>query len=1072
MLIGLPGSGKSYFAESYAKQHPEKKYNMLGTNELLRRMKVTGLKRKQNYEGRWDALITKCTNCFDELLRIGSKRRRNFILDQTNVFPTARFRKLKDFKGFTMRAVVVIPEEEEFQKRLAARNLAEGNEIPESAVLNMKANFVLPEIDEDFAEVLFTDLGPNDAANLVTSYQQDAFTKGVNMTGGVKSFTGRMAKKRRELGNFDVVGMHISEKEPNLTLTTIIKKPDGSQNTKTVANKPESTVQHHVQVQPRDRAPQSVVFGASGGVVEKLHEKQRMNENVKPQPGSNFVREQGGFGPGPSSSPFGNKQVPSQMNQGPGFNQSQKFGNSEGAQGGFGTRNRYEFDQGSGQSDQHQFQGHNRDDSGFSGPRNRNRNNPFHNRGQEGKEGFGRNQDRNFSGNQNPFGPNRQGDSNSNNRGNQGFGQQGGFSKRPPLGSDNPFDSQGGHQSRFGQNSNQSGGGPNRGGNNQDENQQGFNRNQGVQNPFGSNRAGGNNTFGQNRTEDFNQGNQGNQRGHRFGQQQNDNFDQAPPSFGNNDQQARFGQNDRNPFGGPNHNRSAFLGQKNHRNNQNQGSFGQPQCSKMGGRNQESGFGNNSSTFGGDDSDNQGRGGRFKQQNFQGNQGGNPFSQNAQQSRYDNPFQPNRDTGEGPSFASGKRPSPAKSEESITILSPEPEDRDRSGRRSNSRRSRDRGRSRSRSRGRRGRGGSRRSHSRDRGSSRRSSSRDRDSRRPRRSQSRDRPFRRRRDSREDRNSRPPQQPEQTGRPSPWASGSGFNNQSQGEVFNNPALSDNSPWGQTSQQQLPQTPQQQMQQQQAQYQQQMNQPPLQYQQQINQLPPQFHQQINHVPPQKHMSQPPTHQQMSQAPPQFQQQMMNQPPPQTQQSNSGMSQVQRLRNALGKTNNQEITQVNQDGSSWPGQGTQGGWGSGNQNAGYQSSVTAGSSGQENKYDRFDHVSNYRFGGPPPTQPAPQQQQAPRQANLGGSQDSGSTREWNEQSWNRMNRSRIDQEEVGFNPPNPNPPPSATQGPSSSTETSPNAKPSTAGAPAPDYKALLNYLKFYQDKMGSGKEGESKQ
>ena len=89
-MIGLPGAGKTYWANKYAKDNPEKKFNILGTNSLIDRMKVQGLKRKGNYHGRWDVLISKCTECFNDILKIAAKRRRNYILDQTNVFPTAR----------------------------------------------------------------------------------------------------------------------------------------------------------------------------------------------------------------------------------------------------------------------------------------------------------------------------------------------------------------------------------------------------------------------------------------------------------------------------------------------------------------------------------------------------------------------------------------------------------------------------------------------------------------------------------------------------------------------------------------------------------------------------------------------------------------------------------------------------------------------------------------------------------------------------------------------------------------------------------------------------------------------
>ena len=125
MYPGLPGAGKTYWAEKHRADQPEKNYNILGTNNLIDKMKVEGLSRKRNYTGRWEELIKQvrgmtvitvmvmmmmmmmmmmmilqCTECFNKLLELAARRRRNYILDQTNVFPTARGKKLRPFNGF------------------------------------------------------------------------------------------------------------------------------------------------------------------------------------------------------------------------------------------------------------------------------------------------------------------------------------------------------------------------------------------------------------------------------------------------------------------------------------------------------------------------------------------------------------------------------------------------------------------------------------------------------------------------------------------------------------------------------------------------------------------------------------------------------------------------------------------------------------------------------------------------------------------------------------------------------------------------------------------------------------
>uniref|UniRef100_A0A5K3EZ54 RNA-binding protein FUS n=1 Tax=Mesocestoides corti TaxID=53468 RepID=A0A5K3EZ54_MESCO len=175
MMIGLPGSGKTFFANNLCKEKPEMRYNVLGTNLILDKMKVTGLSRKRNYHGRWDALIDKANQCLNKLISIASKRRRNYILDQTNVYPSAQRRKMRPFEGFQRKAIVIVPTDEEFRRRIDQRTREEGKEVPEKAVLEMKANFEIPKaIDMDpssvFDEVIFTELQRDDAEKLIKQY--------------------------------------------------------------------------------------------------------------------------------------------------------------------------------------------------------------------------------------------------------------------------------------------------------------------------------------------------------------------------------------------------------------------------------------------------------------------------------------------------------------------------------------------------------------------------------------------------------------------------------------------------------------------------------------------------------------------------------------------------------------------------------------------------------------------------------------------------------------------------------------------------------------------------------------
>lgn len=59
---------------------------------------------------------------------------------QTNVYPSAQKRKMRNFGGFVRRAIVIVPTDEEFQRRCAKREAEEGKDIPDSAVLEMKGS--------------------------------------------------------------------------------------------------------------------------------------------------------------------------------------------------------------------------------------------------------------------------------------------------------------------------------------------------------------------------------------------------------------------------------------------------------------------------------------------------------------------------------------------------------------------------------------------------------------------------------------------------------------------------------------------------------------------------------------------------------------------------------------------------------------------------------------------------------------------------------------------------------------------------------------------------------------------
>ncbi|XP_026109028.1 heterogeneous nuclear ribonucleoprotein U-like protein 1 isoform X1 [Carassius auratus] len=173
MMVGLPGSGKTTWAIKHAQENPEKKYNILGTNAIMEKMKVMGLRRQRNYAGRWDILIQQATQCLNRLIQIAARKKRNYILDQTNVYGSAQRRKMRPFEGFQRKAIVICPTDEDLKERTLKRTDEEGKDVPDHAVLEMKANFVLPEVGEFLDEVTFVELQREEAGVLIKQYNEE-----------------------------------------------------------------------------------------------------------------------------------------------------------------------------------------------------------------------------------------------------------------------------------------------------------------------------------------------------------------------------------------------------------------------------------------------------------------------------------------------------------------------------------------------------------------------------------------------------------------------------------------------------------------------------------------------------------------------------------------------------------------------------------------------------------------------------------------------------------------------------------------------------------------------------------
>ncbi|VDO27661.1 unnamed protein product [Onchocerca flexuosa] len=179
MMVGLPGVGKTTWVRQYLREHPQEQWTLLSTDTILAAMKVNGVPRSRVHQGRWDMIMGLIAKALNRSLHLACRRRRNYIIDQTNVSKEARRRKLSQFKDFQRKCVVIIPSEEEMIARQMKQSRMDGaGPIPVEAMLELKAMFSIPNVEMEPVEDVFFVEPPleriGDAIDLVLRFNEEA----------------------------------------------------------------------------------------------------------------------------------------------------------------------------------------------------------------------------------------------------------------------------------------------------------------------------------------------------------------------------------------------------------------------------------------------------------------------------------------------------------------------------------------------------------------------------------------------------------------------------------------------------------------------------------------------------------------------------------------------------------------------------------------------------------------------------------------------------------------------------------------------------------------------------------
>lgn len=172
MMVGLPGSGKSTASEQLLKEMND--LTVLSTDEYIEKYaKEIG----KTYNDVYREVGDKAQKWMNQQIRELIKQEKTFMWDQTNVYASARVKKINMLKqnGYEVTAIVVEISEEELSKRIKKRTSEGGKKIPYSVLGEMKKNYVRPEYTEGFKEIYI--IGDNNIPTLINKVENKMILK-------------------------------------------------------------------------------------------------------------------------------------------------------------------------------------------------------------------------------------------------------------------------------------------------------------------------------------------------------------------------------------------------------------------------------------------------------------------------------------------------------------------------------------------------------------------------------------------------------------------------------------------------------------------------------------------------------------------------------------------------------------------------------------------------------------------------------------------------------------------------------------------------------------------------------